>query len=94
MRNAPKKFHANAQERARESHRLLTNSNTGCIRPAPLSLLPPWGTARGRSTHQFERIAEEFRPAEVAGLEREQHGAFAGANGSQHRYSGSDFRPH
>ena len=41
--------------------------------------------------HQLERIGEKFRAAEIAGLQRQQHLAIAGADGAQHRDAGGDF---
>jgi hypothetical protein len=48
-------------------------------------------TDRRVSPHQFERIGEEFRAAEIAGLQRQQHFAMFRANGAQHRDAGGDF---
>jgi len=53
-------------------------------------------TGRRASPHQFERVGEEFRAAEIAGLQRQQHFVMFRAHtfrsdGAQHRDAGGDF---
>ena len=50
--------------------------------------------AGSSSAHQLQGIGEEFRAAEIAGFQRQQHRARLRADGAQHRHAGRDFRAH